>query len=493
MIHFRYNNWGKFLVGMCCFSVINGCSENSNNSNDSSNDMSSDYIPSSVNNDQAQDILKDSLSGIRDNDKNATLEKLLKTSEGKNNVFAQCVNISKVLSRDNVKKLLKGVCDKVKEEIDQNDNMFANKFAEKLSIEINYLNECANGVIFFAEKKPAYNMEENREKLFFDIKNDFIKKYKEANGNIDKIETISGLLLKQENDKTTILHKNVEILISSSAVMIDSITNQVVATILKFQDDFSKFDKKTDIITQQQKELLYKLISDLQNQSQKVQASVKSIVGDQTDSDLTKILKATESLEKLSNNILGDTSAIKQQNVNLELKIDKKIEQLEKTIEKQSASLDKISQENTQKILNELKQTHLEINNTSKLVKSVENNLNNATNDLKQISKNIDDIANKKILDLKELLTKNSFNIETLDKSVNKLMPSMKECNGILLDQISNLIKSTNSEILEIKNSTRNFISLQDRILYLLNNNKSVASDKNNTKVNDALDDDEDY
>ena len=95
MIHFRYNNWGKFLVGMCCFSVINGCSENSNNSNDSSNDMSSDYIPSSVNNDQAQDILKDSLSGIRDNDKNATLEKLLKTSEGKNNVFAQCVNISK--------------------------------------------------------------------------------------------------------------------------------------------------------------------------------------------------------------------------------------------------------------------------------------------------------------------------------------------------------------------------------------------------------------
>ena len=336
-------------------------------------------------------------------------------------------------------------------------------------------------------------MEENREKLFFDIKNDFIKKYKEANGNIDKIETISGLLLKQENDKTTILHKNVEILISSSAVMIDSITNQVVATILKFQDDFSKFDKKTDNITQQQKELLYKLISDLQNQSQKVQASVKSIVGDQTDSDLTKILKATESLEKLSNNILGDTSAIKQQNVNLELKIDKKIEQLEKTIEKQSASLDKISQENTQKILNELKQTHLEINNTSKLVKSVENNLNNATNDLKQISKNIDDIANKKILDLKELLTKNSFNIETLDKSVNKLMPSMKECNGILLDQISNLIKSTNSEILEIKNSTRNFISLQDRILYLLNNNKSVASDKNNTKVNDALDDDEDY
>lgn len=493
MIHFRYNNWGKFLVGICCFSVINGCSENSNNSNDSSNDMSSDYIPSSVNNDEAQDILKESLSGIIDNDKNIILDKLIEISQSKYQVSSKCVNISKVLSKDNVKKLLKGICDKVKEEVDQNDVMFANKFAEKLSTEINYHNECANGVILFAEKKPAYNMEENREKLFFDIKNDFIKKYKEANGIIDKIEIIDGLLLKQENDKTTILHKNVEILISTLSIIVDAITNKVNSNLLEFRDDFSKFDEKTNKRTQQQKKSLDKLISILQNQSQKVQTALKSIVGDRTDSDLTKILKATESLEKLSNNILGDTSAIKQQNVNLELKIDKKIEQLEKTIEEKSASLDKISQENTRKILNELKQTHLEINNTSKLVKSVENNLNNATNDLKQIIKNIEDISNNGIPYLEKLLMDNSFNIETTNKSVNKLMPSIKECNCILLDQISNLIKSTNSEILEIKNSTRNFISLQDRTLYLLNNNKSVASDKNNTKVNDTLDDDEDY
>ena len=283
MIRNKYRSYGKFLVGVCCFSIMNGCSDKPESSDSSSGDELA-TAPTLSSND-AVEFFNSLLTEMPEDRKAAILANL-----ESQDIFKSCEEISKALSKERTQKLMQDLAEKSKKSTSAEES-YVETFCQSFSSGIEESNGCCVAILLYSAEEKAYSDVKNRDRLFDDVHVYYIEKHRKEGGAFDKKTAIKQILHRLKIEESDLIKKGFSDLMSA-VVSVNEKTEQ-------------GFYKTLDEMKTKLKILQSQLQQDVESSKKSTLDSIKGISADLTIMSARFVSECTQTNKTLKS-IIGD-------------------------------------------------------------------------------------------------------------------------------------------------------------------------------------------